>query len=116
MGSRPEGGAAMSFGASRHIFDLTRAGESGDQAVLLGSKLSLPVAWLDTYGCRRLGRPLEKIFACRTPQAGAPQGFLALAVCRQKFFAFGRVPRALALCPRLAASAGFRRSGRYGQS
>ena len=36
-------------------------------------ELSLPVAWLDSYGRRRLGRPLEKIFRLPDPLAsGAP--------------------------------------------
>ncbi|WMT79578.1 hypothetical protein [Bradyrhizobium sp. Ash2021] len=57
----------------------------------------------------------RRFFACRIhPQAGAPLDSLRSPFAAKKFFAFGRVPRALALCPRLAASALFRRFGRYG--
>ena len=50
-------------------------------------ELSLPIAWLDTYGRRRLGRPLEKIFRLPDPSAsGAPRDslrspFAAKIVC-----------------------------------
>ena len=87
------------------VADLTRAGESDDHAVLPRLELSLPVAWLDTHGRRRLGQPLEKNF--RLPdsirQAGLRLGFLALAPSAPKFFAFGRVP--CGACP-LPASRG----------
>ena len=59
------------------VADLTRAGESGDQAGPSRLELSLPVARLDTNGRRRLGRPLEKIFRLPDPSAsGAPRDSL----------------------------------------
>jgi hypothetical protein len=90
------------------IADLTRAGESGDQAVLLGSSCrSRSHGWIPMAADGSVDRWIH-------PQAGAPQGLLALALRCQNSLPSAGCLAALALCPRLVASALFRRSGRYG--
>jgi hypothetical protein len=85
--------------------DLTRAGESDDHRVFpRHSSCSSPFAWLDTYGRRRFGQPLEKSF--RLPihqQAGLCWDSLR-SPSPPIFFAFGRVPRGARPLP---ASRGF---------
>jgi hypothetical protein len=70
-GFRPEGGAAMSFGASRRCCRLTRASESGDHAVLLGlSCRSRSHGWIPMAADSSVDR-WRRFFACRIhPRAG----------------------------------------------
>src|SRR6187399_426958 len=74
------------------VADLTRAGESGDQAVLLGlSCRSRSHGWIPMAADGSVDQ-LE-IFACRIhPQAGSA-GIPCARPSLPKFFAFGRVPR-----------------------
>lgn len=111
-GFRPEGGAAMSFGASRRC---CRPYANRCHRVFLGSSCRSSLhGWIPMAADGSVD-PLEKIFRLPDPSAsGAPLDSLRSPFAAKKFFAFGRVPRALALCPRLAVSALFCRSGRYG--
>ena len=97
------------------VADLTRAGESDDHRVFLGSSCRSRLhGWIPMAADGSVNR-WRRIFACRIhPASGAPLGFLALALRRQNSLPSAGCRAALALCPRLAASALFRRSSRYG--
>jgi hypothetical protein len=86
------------------VADLTRAGESGDQAVLLGSSCrSRSHGWIPMAADGSVDRR-RRFFACRIhPQAGSA-GIPCARPSLPKFFAFGRVPRGARPLP---ASRGF---------
>jgi len=96
------------------VADLMRTGESGDQAVLLGSSSrSRSHGWIPMAADGSVDR-WRRFFACRIHRKRAPLGFLVLALRCQNSLPSAGCLAALALCARLAASAVFRRSGRYG--
>ena len=95
------------------VADLTRAGESGDHAVLLGSSCRFRShGWIPMAADDSIDRWRRLSLAVSIRKRGSA-GFLSARPSLTKLFAFGRVPRCAR--PRLAASALFRRSGRYGR-
>jgi single-strand DNA-binding protein len=81
--------------------------------------LSLPVAWLDTYGRRRhVGPWSPRIFPCRiTPQAGAPIGIPRARAFGAKIHCSGRGAALRLPCAHVSrAPALFRLPGHYGKA
>ena len=113
MGSGPRVAQRCRSAQAGDVADFTRPGESGDHAVLLGSSCRFRShGWIPMAADDSIDRWRRLSLAVSIRKRGSA-GFLSARPSLTKLFAFGRVPRCAR--PRLAASALFRRSGRYGR-
>ena len=103
----------MSFGCiAGDVADLHEPGK----VMIIGSARVVAPCCLAGFLWPPTARSTGEFFRLPDPSAsGALLGFLVLALRRQNFLPSPGCRTALALCPRLAASALFRRSGRYGR-
>jgi hypothetical protein len=94
--------------------DLTRAGESDNHRSFPGTRVVAPRlhGWIPMAADGSVNR-WRRVFPCRSISKRGSAGIPCAALRRQYSLPSAGCLAALALCPRLAASALFRRSGRY---